>query len=276
MLSHSTLSKIPNICLWEEVLCIHTTYSKTDFHENTVWFVLKTWKSTMWRAYSIAGAAERLQLWLAKCIYIWCVFLSRRADLATYVGKTIIMFHVLWLLNISISYPWKTFTFRVMIEDLSSEHPHFPPLDSRKEALLGDLYTGAFVCLLATLPSYSDGELFFTDKTTRLVIRGTWLFACDISGRWSNKDASQGLLSSHQPIPSIVSKSLDYFGITVVAHAEEIDSHLEKVAVICHISGKGSVELRGVQLMGQVARLENQWHLINVKQEISFLWVCCN
>lgn len=64
--------------------------------------------------------------------------------------------------------------------------------------------------------------------------------------------------SSHEPSPSIVSKGLDNFGITAVAHAEEADSYLEKVAVIGLIPCKSSEELRGVQLMGQVARLENQ------------------
>lgn len=50
--------------------------------------------------------------------------------------------------------------------------------------------------------------------------------------------AHKSLLSSHQPSPNVVSKSLDYFRITtVVAHTEEAASRLEKVAIIGHIPG---------------------------------------
>jgi len=56
----------------------------------------------------------------------------------------------------------------------------------------------------------------------------------------------------------MVSKVFDYFGVTVVAHAEKADFTSEKAAIIGLISGKGSVGLRGVQPMGQGARLENQ------------------
>lgn len=75
----------------------------------------------------------------------------------------------------------------------------------------------------------------------------------------SNKYAlvQKWFLYFHEPGPSIVSKGLDYFGIAVVAHAEEADSYLEKVAVIGLMPCKSSEELRGVQLMGQVARLQN-------------------
>lgn len=66
------------------------------------------------------------------------------------------------------------------------------------------------------------------------------------------------LISSHKTSLSMVSKGLDYFGITVVAHEEKADSYLEKVAAIGLIPCKSSEELRGVQLMGQDARLEIQ------------------
>lgn len=42
MLNHSPLCKIPNICLWEEALCIQSA-SKADSHVKTAWFVFKTW-----------------------------------------------------------------------------------------------------------------------------------------------------------------------------------------------------------------------------------------
>lgn len=72
--------------------------------------------STVWRAYSSIGAAERLQVVSDQtCIYIWCVFLTWRADLIAYVDKTIIIFPIFWLLNTSNTCPWKPFTFRAMI-----------------------------------------------------------------------------------------------------------------------------------------------------------------
>lgn len=76
----------------------------------------------------------------------------------------------------------------------------------------------------------------------------------------SNKNTlvQKWFLSFYKSSLSSVSKGLDYFGITVVARAEKTDSYLEKVAVIGLIPCKSSEELRGVQLMGQVARLENQ------------------
>lgn len=57
----------------------------------------------------------------------------------------------------------------------------------------------------------------------------------------------------------------------MATHAEEADSHPEKDAIIGHVPVRGSAELSGVQLMGQVAKLENQWHLIDAKQQIFFL-----
>jgi len=56
------------------------------------------------------------------------------------------------------------------------------------------MYIEAFICPLAALPSYSDGELFFTDKTACLVIRRTYLLTRHISGKRS-KNASQGIVS---------------------------------------------------------------------------------
>lgn len=44
------------------------------------------------------------------------------------------------------------------------------------------MYTGAFVRLLATLPSYSDGELLFIDEAVQLVIERTYLFTNDVLG----------------------------------------------------------------------------------------------
>lgn len=53
----------------------------------------------------IAGAAERLQAVSGQmCIYLIC-FHTWREDLVSYVDKTIITFPILWLLNISITYP---------------------------------------------------------------------------------------------------------------------------------------------------------------------------